>query len=447
MRNCSNYRRRGIDEMSSPAVCPATQTPIPVRRAAVEAALLKSGRWLVASVLCLAATSGCNQDDSGNPAAAEAGSSMVTEAATGGDAASGDQAAAGDPAVFTVTEKVRGLEHPTSLVFLPDGSLLVGERSGTLRRIGGSGFISTPLAGVPPVSAQGGLLDVALSPKFATDGLLYLSYVEPGEDGSVGLVVARGILEPLALLDVQVIYRQPGLVVPRETGGRLAFDANGNLFVGSGERSAPAGTNLSSVSGGELLRIDAAGKVPRDNPLAGRGDGREEVWSYGHGSIHGLAFDPRTGKLWLAENWSRGGDVLNLPQAGLDYGPEPVPAAPPVQPVLPPAPAIAEPPQSPVAAPRAPHHRWSEPQGLSGMAFYTGRPGDPWNDSLFLGSKSGGDLIRLSLEGDRVVGEQRLLGEPGQPIGDVKIDASGNIFVLTDEPDGKLLQIVPPASR
>ncbi len=447
MRNCSNYRRRGIDEMISPGVCPATQTPIPLRRATVETALLQSGRWFVASVLCLAAITGCNQEDSGNAPTTEAGTSVVAEAATaeaatGAEAAAGDEAAAAEPAAFTIIERVRGLEHPTSLLFLPDGTLLVAERAGGLRRIGGGSFVSTPLAGVPPVSAQGGLLDIALSPRFETDGLLYFSYMEPDEDGSAGLAVARGILEPLALLDVQVIYRQPELVLPQETGGRLAFDANRHLFVGSGERSAPDGIRLSAVSGGELLRIDAAGQAPRENPFAGRGDGREETWSYGHGSIHGLAFDPRTGKLWLAENWSRGGDVINLPQAGFDYGPKSVDPEPPL-----PAPAIEDPAQSPLVAPQAPHHRWNEPQGLSGMAFYTGRPGAPWNDSLFLGSRSGGDLIRLSLEGDRVVGEERLLGEPGQPIGDVKVDPRGNIFVLTDEPDGRLLQIVPPASR
>ncbi len=361
-----------------------------------------------------------------------------------------EAAPAVDPAAFTVTEKVVGLEHPMALEFLPDGNLLVAERAGTLRRIGGGDFISTALAGVPAVSAEGGLLDIALSPRFAANGLLYLSYIETGEDGSAALAVARGILEPLALLDVQVIYRQPGLVVPQEAGGRLAFGPEGNLFIGSSARSALPGIDLSGVSGGELLRIDATGKVPRDNPLAGRGQGHEEVWSYGHGSIQGLAFDPRTGKLWLAENWSRGGDVINLPQAGFDYGPQAVPpvqSVQSVQPVLPPTPASAEPPRSPLASPQAPHHRWNEPQVLSGMAFSTGRPGAPWNDSLFLGSKSGGDLIRLSLEGDRIVGEERLLGDMGQRVGDVEVDSNGTIFVLTDEPDGKLLQITPPAPR
>ncbi len=410
-------------------------------------------------VLGLAAATGCTRDGSDRAPATETETSTVTAVAVDNEPVAGGEAPNGDPTAFTVAEKVRGLVHPTALLFLPDGSLLVAERAGGLRRIGGGDFVSTPLAGVPPVSAEGGLLDIALSPKFATDGRLYLSYVEPGENGTAALVVARGILEPLALLDIQVVYRQAALVQPQQVGGRLVFGPDGNLFIGSGERSALLGINLSGVYGGELLRIDATGKVPRDNPLSGSGYGNEEVWSYGHGSIRGMAIDPRTGKLWLAENWSQGGDVINLPQAGFDYGPvsvEPVPAInavqavqakPPALPVVPATPATAEPFRSPVAGAQPPHHRWSEPQGLSGMAFYTGRPGAPWNNSLLLGSTSGGGLIRLSLEGDRIVGEQRLLGDMGQRVGDVEVDANGNIFVLTDEPDAKLLQIAPPTAR
>lgn len=400
-----------------------------------RAGLLRCCSWAFASLLWFAAITGCSRDTGEAPPATAPAPAVEAEAPPV------TEAAASEPATYTVTEKVTGLQHPTSLLFLPDGSLLVGERGGSLRRIGGSGFISTPLAGVPPVSAQGGLLDMALSPQFESNGFVFFSYVEPREDGTAGLAVARGVLEPLALLDVQVIYRQqPGLLTPDEAGGRLSFAADGTLFVGSGERIPQPGVTAAVTSGGELLRIDTFGKAPQDNPFAGLGDGRAEVWSYGHGSIQGLAFDPRTGKPWIAENWSRGGDMINLPKPGFDHGPQPVEPKP-----GPAAPVLSEPPQNPLVAPHAPHHQWMEPQGLSGMAFYTGRPGAPWNDSLFLGSTTGRDLIRLSLEGDRVVAEQRLLGDLGERVGDVRVDANGGIFVLTDEPDGKLLQIAPPA--
>ena len=395
----------------------------------------------LAAILALA---GCSRAGGDREVAAD----VATTAADSPPPASVRPAPA-EPAALEVTERVTGLAPPTSLLFLPDGSLLVSERAGGLRRIGRSGFVSTPLAGVPPVSDQGGLLDLALSPQFDSNGLLYFSYVEPREDGSAGIAVARATLEPLALLDVQVVYRQqPGLQAPVEAAGRLVFDGSGHLFIGSGERVPAPGIGPVGSAGGELLRIDASGKAPRDNPFAARGDGRAEVWSYGHGSIQGLAVDPRTGKLWLAENWSRGGDALNLPQAGFNYGPALLPSPPlPVETqTRAPAPVVEGPVQD-LQAPGAPHHLWEEPQGLSGLAFYTGRPGAPWNDSLFLGSKTGRNLIRLSLVADRVVAEERLLGDLGQPIGGVRVDPGGEIFVLTDGADGKLLRITPPGTR
>ncbi len=372
-----------------------------------------------------------------------------------------------EPAALQVTEVVRGLAHPTSLLFLPDGSLLVSERAGGLRRIGRSGFVSTALAGVPAVSERGGLLSMALSPQFGANGQLFFSYVESRDDGSEALAVARATLEPLALLDVQVVYRQrSALQTPAGAGGRLAFDGGGNLFIGAGKRIPTPGIGLAGVSGSELLRIDGSGKVPRDNPFAARGDGRAELWSYGHGNIHGLAIDPRTGKLWLAENWSRGGDALNIPQAGSNYGPAPLvapPLAPPLSTTLSdadptgPSPTAQNPlsqaqppvtaPMQELQAPGTPHFLWEEPQGLSGLAFYTGRPGAPWNDSLFLGSTSGRYLIRLSLSGDQVVAEERLLTDRNEPIGEVRVHPGGDIFVLTDEADGKLLRITPPAAQ
>lgn len=437
MPNSSSCRHRGTAEMPSGARAAhsgrSATGPVPNLCFAGPGSRLPS--ILARGLPLLLALAACSPADSDGEASAPAGGRKIA-------AAPAPPAAA----VLQETELARGFAHPTSLLVLPDGSLLVAERAGGLRRIGRSGFVSTPLAGLPPVSAPGGLLDLALSPQFAVDGLLFFSYMEPREDGSTGLTVARATLEPLALLDLQVVYRQqPGLQATVDAGGRLAFDGSGNLFIGGGARTLVPALDPAGATGSELLRIEASGKVPRDNPFAARGDGRAEVWSYGHGSIQGLAVDPRTGKLWLAENWSRGGDALTLPQAGFNYGPPPL-APPPLAPGLEsPSPAVDAPAQD-RQAPDHPHYRWDAPQGLSGMAFYTGRPGAPWNDSLLLGSQTRRELIRLSLQGDRVVAEERLLGDRDRPIADVTVGSGDEIFVLTGDADGRLLLLAPPAA-
>lgn len=347
-----------------------------------------------------------------------------------------------------VDQVARGFEHPWSVALLPDGGFLVTERPGRLRRVSPDGTVSAPLAGVPRVFAegQGGLLDVVLAPDFATSKRIYLSYAEPGADDTAGTAAASATLGDRGLTDVRVIYRQqPKVEGGNHFGSRIAFDgmppgSGGHVFISQGERfSYRAYAQQLDKLQGKLVRLNLDGSIPADNPFVGRKDARPEIWSYGHRNMQGLAIDPRTGKLWESEHGPRGGDEINLPQPGRNYGwpiitygidysgvkyPETIGTS---------APGMEQ-----------PHHYWAKSPGLSGMAFYTGRPESAWNDSLFLGSLAESNLIRLSLRGDAVVGEERLLSDLGARIRDVRVGADGNVYVLTDEGDGRLLRLTPP---
>ena len=367
-----------------------------------------------------------------------------TDAASTSTAAS-PQTSSSSKGDIRVTEIATGLEHPWSVALLPDGGFLVTERPGRLRRVDANGTLSAPITGVPAVWAQGqgGLLDVALAPDFATSKRIYLSYAEAGDDGTAGTAVARATLGDGALSDVSVIYRQqPKLSGGNHFGSRLAFDTAGHIFISQGERNnRPTAQKLDMLQG-KLVRLHLDGRVPRDNPFVGRKDARPEIWSYGHRNMQGLAFDPRTGKLWESEHGPRGGDELNLPQPGKNYG----------WPIITngidySGLKISESVGTSAPGMEQPHHFWPKSPALSGMAFYTGRPGTPWNDSLFLGSLVEGNLIRLQLQGDRIVGEERLLDDLGERIRDVRVSSDGNVYVLTDADDGKLLRLEPPVAR
>src|SRR5918996_1684440 len=226
--------------------------------------------------------------------------------------------------VVRVETVARGLEHPWALEFLPDGPLLVTERPGRVRISGRGSRLSAPLAGVPRVQArgQGGLLDVALDPRFADNRLVYLSYAEPGEGGTAGTAVARGRLGEGRLEDVQVIYRQqPKVNGANHFGSRLVFARDDTLFVTQGERFDYRDQAQDLASGlGKLVRIDPDGSVPRDNPFIDRAGARPEIWSYGHRSVQAAAMHPQTSELWTIEHGARGGDELNNPRAGRNYG-------------------------------------------------------------------------------------------------------------------------------
>ena len=369
-------------------------------------------------------------------------SDMETAPRWTGEAPGTAHASAHGPLV--VQELVAGLEHPWGLAFLPDGRMLVTERPGRLRRIG-DGRISDPVAGLPRLFARGqaGLLDVALSPAFQDDGLVYLAYAEPNLRGNKsGTAVARGRLEGDRLQGVEVIYRQqPRLSSGTHVGARLVFADDGTLFVTQGDNRVAADmAQQLDVLPGKLVRINPDGTVPADNPFVGTAGARPEIWSYGHRNMQGAALHPVTRRLWTSEHGPLGGDELNLAQAGanhgwprvtrgLGYDGEPVPGS-----VGTRAPGMVE-----------PHHWWPRSPGLSGMAFYTGGLIPQWRGSLLLGALASRELIRLELDGDRIVAEERLLGERGERIRDVRQGPDGAVYLLVDAPDGKLLRVSPGA--
>lgn len=372
----------------------------------------------------------------------EAAATSATATATAAPKAFPTQTVASQNGSFTVTTLAAGLEHPWSVALLPDGGFLVTERPGRLRRVSADGALSAPLTGVPAVWAegQGGLLDVVLAPDFATSKRIFLSYSEPGPDGSAGTAVSTAVLGDGALSDVKLFYRQePKLVGPNHFGSRIVFDGKGHVFITQGERNDRPTSQKLDMLQGKLVRLNLDGSVPADNPFVGRKDARPEIWSYGHRNMQSLAQDPRTGKVWEAEHGPRGGDEINIPEAGKNYGwpiithginysglkiPEAVGTS---------APGMEQ-----------PYHVWEKSPGLSGMAFYTAHPDSKWNNSLFLGALADGSLIRLTLDGDRITGEERLLKEVGARIRDVRVGADGKVYVVTDETDGKLLRLDPP---
>lgn len=342
-----------------------------------------------------------------------------------------------------LTEVVGGLEHPWALAFLPDGKgSLITERPGRLRWLDDQGRLSAPLGGVPQVYAkgQGGLLDVALSPRFASDRLVYLSYAEADDEGDkAGTAVGRGRLKDdmSGLEGFQVIFRQqPKLSTGVHFGSRLAFDRDGLLFVTLGENNQrPTAQDLDKLQG-KLVRLKPDGGVPDDNPFVGQAGARPEIWSYGHRNPQGLAFDPWSGRLWLHEHGPRGGDEINLPGKGLNYGwPKATHGI--NYSFLP----IPEAEGKTVPGTEAPHHVWEKSPGISGMAFYSAERFPAWQHNLFIGALAQPGLIRLPLDGDKVGQEERLLEDQGWRIRDVRQGPDGYLYLLTDAPNGKLVRL------
>lgn len=341
-----------------------------------------------------------------------------------------------------VDELVTGLEHPWGLAILPDGDMLVTERPGRLRRIGADGTVSAPIGGLPKVyvDGQAGLLDVVLSPTFAEDRRVYLSFAEPNLRGNkCGTAVARGRLEGDQLRDVEVVYRQePKLSSGTHVGSRLVFDDDGYLFVTQGDNRVDSAVQSLDTLQGKLVRIRPDGQVPEDNPFAKREGARPEIWSTGHRNMQGAALHPVTRRLWTSEHGPMGGDELNIPEPGRNYG----------WPVVTHGVDYSGEPirgstgrEAPGMEP--PHHVWEVSPGLSGMLFYSGKAIPEWKGNLFLGSLAKTSLIRLELDGDRIVHEERLLTARQDRIRDVREGPDGAIYLLVDAEQGKLLRIRP----
>ena len=341
--------------------------------------------------------------------------------------------------VVRVDTIASGLEHPWAVAILPDGRFLVTERPGRLRIVERDGRLSAPLGGVPAVAArgQGGLLDVALDPRFAENRLVYLSFSEP-DGNEAGTSVARGRLGDGRLENVEVIYRQrPKVQSAGHFGSRLVFARDGRLFVTQGDRQRYRERAQDLSQGiGKVVRIESDGSIPRDNPFVGHEDALPEIWSYGHRNVQAAALHPETGQLWTVEHGARGGDELNHPEAGKNYG----------WPVITygvdySGDRIGE--GTAREGLEQPVYYWDPVISPSGMTFYTGDAFPDWRGNVLVGSMQPGALVRLVLEDGRVVSEERYLGSLGARIRDVQQGPDGLLYLVTDSANGSLLRVRP----
>ena len=343
---------------------------------------------------------------------------------------------------FRVVKIVDGLEHPWGLAFLPDGRMLVTERAGRLRTIGKNGRLDPqPVSGLPPitVSGQGGLLDVALHPRFADNALVYLSYTARGE-GGVGTEVVRGRLSGDRLENVQVIFRQhPKGTTGRHFGSRLVFDREGYLYITLGDRGEQQRAQKPDDHAGSVIRLHDDGRVPQDNPFVGKPGWKPEKYTLGNRNMQGAALHPQTGALWTHEHGPQGGDEVNVIRAGANYG----------WPVITYGveygigTKIGEGTHKPGMA--QPLHYWVPSIAPSGMAFYTGDKFPRWKGDLFVGALRDQMLVRLRLDETKVVKEERMLKDVLGRIRDVRNGPDGYLYLLTDSANGVLARLEPSA--
>ena len=344
--------------------------------------------------------------------------------------------------MVTVEPAAHGLQHPWSLAFLPDGRMLVTERPGRLRVVSTKGEIGPAISGLPEILAkgQGGLLDVILATDYAESGVIFFSYGEPRHGGN-GTAVARARLllkgDSGALDQLQVIFRQqPTIESGVHFGSRLVLARDGTLFVTLGDRGSqrePAPRSDNHL--GKIVRIHTDGRVPADNPYLQVAGARPELWSVGHRNVQGAALHPVTGALWTTEHGAQGGDELNAPMAGRDYG----------WPIITYGidysgkkigEGITE-----KAGLEQPLWHWTPSIAPSGLAFYNSDRFPAWRGNLFAGSLKFGLLVRLTLDGEKVLHEERLLTGLGQRIRDVRSGPDGALYLLTDAFDGSILRV------
>jgi glucose/arabinose dehydrogenase len=342
------------------------------------------------------------------------------------------------PKVVTVA---RGLANPWAVAFLPDGRFLVTERAGRLRIVEADGRLGDVVGGLPAVDAGGqcGLLDVVLDPKFADNAWVYWSFAEAGEGGN-STAVARGKLQGNKLIDVQVIFRQlPKVSSTLHCGSRLVFDREGRLFVVLGDRfSRKEDAQTLDNHLGKVVRIDADGKVPADNPFVSTSGAKPELWSLGHRNMQGAALHPQTGELWATEHGPQGGDELNVVRSGRNYG----------WPLLTygrnygTGTPIGE--EGPKSGFEQPLKYWVPVSvAPSGLAFVTSDRYPGWKGSLLVGALRAQTLLRLQLDGERVVVQETVLPNLRSRVRDVRQGPDGWIYLLTDNADGQLLRLQP----
>jgi glucose/arabinose dehydrogenase len=339
----------------------------------------------------------------------------------------------------------RGLVNPWAIAFLPDGRMLVTEKPGRLRIVDAQGRASAPLAGMPTVAHAGqcGLLDVVLDPRFAENRTLYFTFAEPDPAGrGNSTAVARARLEARPegerLADVRVIFSQRPKVDSRlHCGSRIAFDPQGNLWVGLGDRfSHKDSAQTLDNHIGKVVRITPEGQVPPDNPFAGRDGARPELWSLGHRNIQGMAVHPTTGELWATEHGPQGGDEVNIVRAGRNHGWPVVTYGRNYGSGTP----IGE--EGPKPGIEMPLRHWVPVSvAPSGLAFLTSDRYPGWKGSLFMGTLRAQTLLRLMLEGNRITGEERLITSLGHRIRDLRQGPDGWLYVLTDGDEGQIIRL------
>ena len=332
-----------------------------------------------------------------------------------------------------------GLDHPWSLAFMPDGNMLVTERPGRLRIVDKAGRLSMPVAGLPPLFArgQGGLLDVALDRDFASNRTIYFCFADP-VDGGGRTSLARARLSGARLGDMKVIFRQQGPVsTGNHWGCRITPTADGNLFFTTGDHFVhrDQAQNLGNHLG-KIIRIRTDGSVPPDNPFVNRAGALPEIWSYGHRNAQGAALEPGTGIYWEHEHGARGGDEINIPQAGKNYGWPVITYGVDYSGAKIGLGTAREGMEQPV-------YYWDPSIAPSGMAFYEGDLFPQWRGNMFVGALAGKMLVRLELDGRKVVRETRLLRRLGERIRDVRSGPDGALWLLTDASDGRILRLTP----
>lgn len=335
-----------------------------------------------------------------------------------------------------VVKVVGGLDHPWALAFLPDGRMLVTERGGRLRIVKDGRLEPQPVQGLPAIEerGQGGLLDVILHPRHAENGWIYLSYAAPGP-GGVGTEVLRARLAGNRLEDGKVIFRmEPKLSGGRHFGSRLVFDRAGFLYITLGERGEQERAQRLDQHPGKVIRLHDDGRVPADNPFVNRTGARPEIFTYGNRNVQGAALHPVSGLVWTHEHGPQGGDELNVLRPGTNYG----------WPVITYGvnygigTKIGE--GTHKAGMAQPLYKWVPSISPSGMAFYTGDKFPNWRGDLFVGALKFQLLVRLRLDGEKVVAEERMLEGIGR-VRDVRVGPDGYLYLLTDASDGALLRL------
>ena len=362
-------------------------------------------------------------------------SSLIAAAANAAAPSSPQPQHEADP--FKLTVIAGGLQNPWGIALLSDGRILVTERPGRMRLVSKNGDLSEPLGGIPAVFArgQGGLLDVTLSPKFNEDKLVYFSFSEP-EGDVAGTAVARGKLGEKALENVEVIWRQtPKVRIPNHWGSRIVFRPDGTMYVTLGDRfnQRPLVQDLSTTIG-KIVRLNADGSIPKDNPFVGKDGAKGEIWSVGHRSNQAATLHPQTNQLWTVEHGARGGDELNHPEAGKNYGWPTITYGIDYN-----GSKIGEGTEKPGL--EQPVYYWDPVIAPSGATFYTGDAFPDWKGDLFVGSLNPGGLVRLKLEDGKVAKETRYVGNPKQRVRDVQQGPDGLLYIITDSPQGQILRL------